>query len=315
MQQIEVVSTTDSKEDVARAQGMYSKKAKVEEKSAPEAKEPEAKQVEASEAPKDDIEASPKIEEDDVDETEETEEFRDAEKPKKKGGFQKRIDKLTKSKTLAEQERDYWKEQALKSSNQKSADSDRNIVEAKADAAKDAKPDPERFNSQQEYIEALTDWKIEQKAKAAEMAQKVEAAKAQQEKTVSGFRERVKEFQKTATDLPEVLEAVDHIPLSPALQEIFIESERGHELMYTLAKNPAEYERIAKLPPLAAAKEMGKLEAKLASKSSDAEPEAKTTKAPPPIKPVTRANAVSTKDPGEMSYQEYKAWHKKQFGN
>jgi len=315
MQQVEVVSTTDSKEDVARAQGMYSKKSKVEEKSAPEPKPAEAKAPEASETPEKDIETSAKIEDDDVDETEESEESRDAEKPKKKGGFQKRIDKLTKSKTAAEQERDYWRELALKNSGQKPADSDRPVIDAKSEAPKDAKPDPEKFNSQADYLEALADWKYEQRTKAVEMAKKVEAAKIQHEKTVRGFQERVKEFKKTATDLPEVLEAVDHIPLSPALQNIFIESERGHELMYDLAKDPAEYERIAKLPPEQAGMEMGKRASRLASKSSDAEPETKTTKAPPPIKPVTRANAVSTKDPGEMSYQDYKAWHKKQFGS
>ena len=309
MQQIEVVSTTDSKEDVSKAKAMYSKKT-VETKPAPvEDKTDKGEKAEASEALEKEIVEPEEIEADDVDETED-QENKQNDKPKKKGGFQKRIDKLTKERTLASQERDYWRELALKNG-QKPIEKVE-PVETKAKQT-EGRPDPDNFKNQAEYVEALADWKFDQKQAKAEQSRKLEQAKAEQEKTTTTFQAKTKEFQKTNPDFLEVLEAVDHIPLTPALQDIFLTSENGHELMYDLAKNPEEYERISKLSPTAIYREMGKREAKMSQPSKEVI-EPKTTKAPAPVKPVGKSATVSTKDPGEMSYQEYKAWHAKQYG-
>lgn len=312
-----VVSTTDSKEDVTHAMGMYSKKTG-EDQPAPAAEKPVVETPEASGASENAKIATEAHDADDSDdgESEETAEGAIDAKPKKKGGFQKRIDKLTKERTLASQERDYWKEQALKAGT-KPADEAVKAVETKTASAKDAKPNPDDFQTVGDYYEAVAEWKFEQKEKAKEQASLVARAKTEQEKTVTTFQSKVKEFQKTATDLHEVLENVDHIVLGPALQDIFLTSDNGPELMYDLAKDPAEYERINKMSPLAAAREMGKREAKMSSAVSSQEvTETKTTKAPPPVKPITGKSAsVSTKDPGDMTYQEYKEWHKKKFGN
>ena len=82
--------------------------------------------------------------------------------------------------------------------------------------------------------------------------------------------------------------------------------------MYQLAKNREEYERICKLSPLAAAREMGRFEAKL--QSSEAPTQAKTTtKAPPPLKPVNAKASASVKDPDSLPYREWKAWREQQM--
>ena len=200
---------------------------------------------------------------------------------------------------------------------QKPADKPVEKVEAKTEAVKDGRPDPDKFSTVGEYYEAVAEWKFDQKQQALEKSRQVEKAKTEQQSAVSKFQDRVKEFSKTATDMQDVLEAVDHIPVSPAMQDIFVNSENGHELMYELAKDPEEYERINKLSPLAAAREIGKREAKLsaASKSGETTIETKTTKAPPPVKPVSgKSTSASTKDPGDMNFQEYKAWYEKQYG-
>jgi len=70
-------------------------------------------------------------------------------------------------------------------------------------------------------------------------------------------------------------------------------SDLGPDLAYHLGSNPKEAERIARLPPFLQAKEIGKIEAKLA----DNPPVKKTTSAPAPIAPVTaRASSASTYD-------------------
>ena len=134
---------------------------------------------------------------------------------------------------------------------------------------------------------------------------------------MSAHRERVKSFADKTEDFMDVIEAVDDIPVSAALQEIIVSSENGPELMYELAKNREEYERIAKLSPLAVARELGKLEVKLAARASEqkAEPK-KLTKAPQPIEPVGSGGAgkvrKSITDP-DISQAEYERLRREQL--
>jgi hypothetical protein len=104
-------------------------------------------------------------------------------------------------------------------------------------------------------------------------------------------------------------------------------SEVGPDIAYYLANNPEEAEKIAKMPALATAKALGKLEDKLEAqlkasgqnKQSKGEQkpaqeskktETPVTKAPKPITPVNASGASggSAKDPEKMSYQEFKKW-------
>jgi hypothetical protein len=85
----------------------------------------------------------------------------------------------------------------------------------------------------------------------------------------------------------EFIEEYGDINFSPALEESILHSEVGPAVVYELAKNKKELDRINSLPPLAAAREFGKLEAKLLAKSESPKEEIKKqTKAPKPIEPV-----------------------------
>ena len=87
-------------------------------------------------------------------------------------------------------------------------------------------------------------------------------------------------------------------------------SEKGPELLYALGKNPAESARIAALPPLQAAIELGKLETTLS------QPARKTqTSAPEPVAPITGGSGSQTLDPERMTADEWRLWREKQIGN
>ena len=64
-------------------------------------------------------------------------------------------------------------------------------------------------------------------------------------------------------------------------------SDVGPEIAYFLGSNPKEAERISRLSPFLQAKEIGKLEAKVA----DSPPIKKPSNAPAPIAPVTNSRA------------------------
>lgn len=89
---------------------------------------------------------------------------------------------------------------------------------------------------------------------------------------------------------------------SVAVSQMVVESESAAELAYHLGKNPDVARALSKMPPLAAAREIGKIEASLSM------PKPKlVSNAPAPISPVTPSGTVG-KDPSKMSYAEFKAY-------
>lgn len=239
------------------------------------------------------------------DEPKAAEESAKDDKPKKKGGFQRRIDKLNAQKTQAQQEIEYWKKLALESAGSKT-ESPAAKVETPATAT-DGKPSPDKYETHAEYVEALTDWKLEQRLKEREAKQEQAKVMSEQEKLVQTYAEKAKTFAEKTEDFQDTLEAVDHIPLSPAVQRLILKS--GPELAYALAKDPEEYARINRLSPIDAAEAVGELKARLVSSKA---PEAKTetkklTQAPNPIEPVSggQAKVAKSLDDPNLSFTDY----------
>jgi hypothetical protein len=179
------------------------------------------------------------------------------------------------------------------------------------------KPKEEDFSDYGSFIEALTDWKtdikiaeVEKKRLASEeIRTKTEAQKAR-DAWISQGQSKFKDF--------DAVVAKPYDQGGPAITntmaEIINDSSFSHELAYHLGKNVEESRRIAALPPLAAARELGKLEAKLTS-TSTVKPRIQTN-APAPIKPVSGDGATAEIiDLEKMSEGDYIAtMNRKEFG-
>ena len=273
---------------------------------------PDGKSTEQNES-----EESETLEKEDASHEGETKEGDEEKEPqKKKGGFQRRIDKLNQRVTAKEQEAEFWKQQALKNASAPKAESEVNSATKTAPSA-EGKPKPENFETHTEYVEALADWKLEAKLKERDAKAVKEKIDFEQNKIVTSYTEKVKAFSEKTSDFADVISEVDHIPLSPALRDIILTSDNGPQLAYELAKNPAEYERIAKLPPLACAREMGKLEYRLYSKSASPQSiDKKITKAPKPIETVGTGGKGSTGKSifdSNLSQSQYEALRREQM--
>lgn len=271
-------STTDSPEAVTAALGdLASKKPAVETTPAEETTEEETEaeadaeveegeevEEESEEAAGSESEEESDSEEEEsdpeVDEEEEAEEV----KPKKKGGFQKRIDKLSKAKSDAERDRDHWREVAL--AGKKTPEETKTTTEEVPEIA--VRPKAEDFEKHDDYVEALTDWKLDQKLAAKERERQVETVKTEAAKRWDAHQSRMNTFRESHPDIDEALQNVAKTKISLPLNELIIESDLGAEIVYELAKNPKEFERLCKLSPLAVGKEVGKLEAKLSKTST-----------------------------------------------
>lgn len=145
-------------------------------------------------------------------------------------------------------------------------------------------PPADQFESVEAYAHALAE------KRAAELVQQREAHQ-QQTQVLESHRDR----EETAREKYDDYEDVVYNPklaITPIMAQTIQASDMGPDVAYYLGTNPKEAERIARLPAIAQAKEIGRLEAKIAS----APPVKRTTSAPTPISPVSARSASTTLD-------------------
>jgi len=233
-------------------------------------------------------------------------------KPKKKGGFQKRISKLTARASSAEAERDYWREQALKrNAQEQQAPKETSKNESKADG----RPNPDDFDTNAEYIDALTDWKLEQREAKAKAESEKNQAKTEEQKRAETFQNKINEFKKEHADFEDVIDSCE-VDLSKDLQSMILESDLAPQLMYDLANKPEEIERLNSLKGFQLAKALGVLEDRLSKNSESQKEKPKTSKAPAPITPVGGKSANTARKSiydSDLSQAEYEALRREQM--
>lgn len=170
-------------------------------------------------------------------------------------------------------------------------------------------PDPAKFTDFNQYVQAAIAHGVKQALSEREQAS---SAMTAQQRAAERQAILAQGVQKQAAVGAEKYEDFDDVvgdpslPITEVMTMVIAESEIGADLAYWLGKNPNEAHRIAALPPVSVARELGKIEAKL-----QATPTA-VTKAPPPITPAKGA-AGGEKDPSKMSDAEFAAWRKKQI--
>lgn len=232
-------------------------------------------------------------------EVEETEE-----KPKHKGGFQKRIDHLTKELRAKEREAELLAEIARLKGEP--------LAEKKpaVEPVKVGKPKLDDYASYEDFVEALADFKAEEKyqslkAKDEEKLQ-TESNEADLRQKFDAHVKRVMVAQEKYPDYDEVIANIDSeqdaIPEGLALT--IMELDNGPDVAYHLAKDPELTAKLKGMSVLKAIAELGKLSDKLTAKTE--EPRKPKTAAPAPIKPVATGTTKSAVPLAEMSYSEYK---------
>lgn len=301
---VTITSTTDSDEAVTAALGET--KSKAETKSAPEVKSSDETADESETLETDEIDEKESESESEADESESKDE--DAQ-PKKKNGFKKRIDKLTKGKADAERETEYWKQQALKGQSETKPQAD---VKPEPSTAKE--PIADDYETYGDYLKAVVRFEADERETTKERASQSAKQQVEFKSKLDSHLARVSEFKKSHSDWDELVEDAEGIVPSMAMQEIILESENGPDLLYELLNDKSEFERISKLGTIAAAREIGKIEARLSSSEpSEDKPEPKTTKAPAPISSLKSKAPAPTKDPEKMDYQEFKRFRENQI--
>lgn len=210
---------------------------------------------------------------------------------------QERINEATKARRQKERE--------LQAEVKKNQDLQKEIERLKTAKPVAVKPKIEDFETEAEFIEALTDWKLDTRMAAANDLQASNSVNHEEERISSIIRQQMKEGSKKYKDFNEVVKN-ENTPISTDMVKVISESEMGDEILYYLGTHLDKAEEISEMDMTSAALAIGRIEAELSRPIKKT-----TTKTPAPIKPVqTTQSYEPTLE--SVDYEEYKRRRKLQ---
>lgn len=163
-------------------------------------------------------------------------------------------------------------------------------------------PKESDFKDYGDYLEARARWaareehsKMRSVDRSAQLEQeRVTTIGASLFESFAAAREKYEDFEEVTSN-PD-------LPITEAMTEALAESEAAGEIAYYLGQHPQEAARIARLSPMAAAREIGRIEQTLGAVSS----RRKTSAPRPPASVVAGGNAPV--EPDKMSMDEWARW-------
>jgi hypothetical protein len=189
-----------------------------------------------------------------------------------------------------------------------------------ADGVDHDAPQRGQFENYEDFIRAEAKYYARKEAREEAKRELAESRKSEQRQRTQSQQQEVSSkfdshYQKAADgidDFDDVMSDEESVELLSkvfgtdkpiTVQAIHEADEKGPLILYYLAKNPGEVERISKLSPARQAAAIVALEDKVAK------PAKKPSKAPAPINPVGTKVEVG-KDPAKMTQAEYNEWRR-----
>jgi len=157
-------------------------------------------------------------------------------------------------------------------------------------------PPVDQFDSVDAYAEAKAIKLIEQREQQRQQAEILEAYHEREEEA----RFKYNDFEQVAYN--------PSLKITTVMAQAIQASDAGPDVAYYLGSNPKETDRISRLSPILQAKEIGRIEAKIANDV----PVKRTTSAPAPISPVTARTSgnpsYDTTDPRSTKTMTTSEW-------
>jgi len=157
-------------------------------------------------------------------------------------------------------------------------------------------PPVDQFDSVDAYAEAKAIKLIEQREQHRQQTEILEAYHEREEEA----RTKYDDFEQVAYN--------PTLKITTVMAQAIQASDAGPDIAYYLGSNPKEADRISRLSPILQAKEIGRIEAKIANDV----PVKRTTSAPAPISPVTARTSgnpsYDTTDPRSTKTMTTSEW-------
>jgi chromosome segregation ATPase len=223
----------------------------------------------------------------------------------KKDGAQQRIDELTWHRRNAER-----RNRQLESE----------LAQMREQLTQRASPTPEQrqeapkkladFNYDEEkYAEYVADIAAERAAAKLRTEQEREKTDSSRKSNQGKFREREAALR---TEIEDYEDFAYTAPIHDHVADLVMSMDDGPRVAYFLGKNPETAAKLSALPPLEAAKELGRIETRLAYEREQAKAKP-VSKAPPPPPKIDATEPAVDKDPEQMSDAEFAKWRKRQI--
>jgi hypothetical protein len=165
-------------------------------------------------------------------------------------------------------------------------------------------PRLEDYQTAEEYLDALADYKMEQKlAKFQELTKEQQQEQAEVER-IGSVRDKLMAASDKYDDFQDVVDSIPDDYITVPMFEAIGESDLAGEISYYLGNNHAEAAKIAKMTPVQQVKAIDRLETQLKGTP-------KVSKAPEPLSTVGKGRAKTEPDLEKMSVAEYAAYRAK----
>lgn len=161
---------------------------------------------------------------------------------------------------------------------------------------------PDYLSFERAMIAYEADKRLATREVRKQIASQAAQTQARQAEVFEGYSERLEEAEKAVPGLKAAIAKAD-IQISGTVTQLIVESDKGPLLAHYLATHPQKAAELNSLPPVAAAKEIGRLEARLSLPKPNT-----ATKAPAPVKPVKGSASPSNPE------KELEAWIAKKYG-
>lgn len=226
--------------------------------------------------------------------------------------LQKRFDEITREKYEAQREADYWRGVAEGRIKPEAPAQPAQRTEAPLPAG--APPRPvfdERYQGDYDsYVTDLAAWTVQVERAKIEIENNTRREQETAQQAITKHLERVDTVRQARTDFDEVVEA-SPVRLRNELVKEIVTSDLSAELIYHLAKNPQEADRLNTLSVSQGIRELGRLEERLTPKDPP-QPPRRISQAPEPVTPIGGRETVN-KNLDEMSMEEYAKYEQKRL--
>src|SRR5690348_5597058 len=175
-------------------------------------------------------------------------------------------------------------------------------------AAADVPPRPEDFgNDTFAYDRALHQYAarkaVREEYERLQAAQHAHRAAVASRARLAAYNERLSEVRDRIPDFDQTLLEARDLHIRADLQELIRESPKGPLLAYYLARNLDRLDDLNRMPPVQAAREIGRLETRIRGPQPNV-----VTKAPPPVSAPKGGTASPARDPSRMSMEDFVKW-------
>ena len=226
--------------------------------------------------PEPQVKTAPESEPDDSQETED-------QPPQRPSSRQRRIDRLTRENAELQKRLEAFEQRPAPAA----------VAPVETPPAVPGRPDLKDFKTLEEYTEAVTDWKLNQREAQKRADDEKRVAQTAAQALQDSWAAKDDAAARAHPDYRELMDSTE-IPVGPgvlAARQALLEEENGAEILYWLAGRPAELKKIAALSPAKAILEIGKLAASLAPSTSPENPRPKVSSAPRPPSPLPHGAA------------------------